>query len=312
MTRRALIFGIGGQDGSYLARWLLQKGYVVHGTSRGPGVPENLRRLGLGDEVSMHQIDPSSDAVAPLLGRAQPDEIYYLAAQSSVWRSFADPVQSFRISAKGLIAVIEAARAVVPDSRILNAASGDCFGPTRADAPANEDARFAPRSPYAAAKCAGHHAVAVARLAYGQFASSAFLFNHESPLRTEDFAIGKIIAAAKRIADGSDETLELGNLDVVRDWGWAPDYVEAMWAMLQQPEALDLVIATGRSRRLEDLVAAIFNQLGLHWRDHVQAFAVAPRPTDIVVHHADPSRAKRMLGWSPLDDLDTICARLLT
>ena len=312
MSRRALIFGVGGQDGAYLARALLDRGYAVHGTTRGaPTGIDNLRRLAVEDRVTVHRADPCEpQGVDALLERVAPDEIYYLAAQSSVWRSFLDPAECLRVSAVGLVNVLEAARRATPQARILNAASGDCFGETEPGAPATETSAFAPRSPYAAAKCAGHHALAVARLAHRQFACSAFLFSHESPLRGEDFAVGKILAAARRIAAGSDERLELGNVAVVRDWGWAPDHVEAIRGMLALERPEDLVIATGRSHSLAEVAEGIFAAFGLDWSDHVEAGAAPPRPTDIARQHADPARARDALGWTPLADLGELCRRL--
>lgn len=312
MSRRALIFGVGGQDGAYLSRLLLEKGYEVHGTSRGTAPLPNLKKLGVADQVTVHNADPcQGQKVEELLEHICPGEIYYLAAQSSVWRSFNSPAESLQVSAVGVVNVLETARRVAPKTRILNAASGDCFGETSAEAPANEGTPFAPRSPYAVAKCAGHYAVQVARLAYGQFVCSAFLFNHESGLRSEDFAVGRIAGAARRIAQGSDEILEMGDLAIVRDWGWAPEYVEAMRRMLQLETPQDLVVATGRSCRLEALVEGIFRQYGLDWQRHVRAGGGPKRPTDIRVHHADPRRARTSIDWVAETDIDALCARLV-
>jgi GDPmannose 4,6-dehydratase len=315
MTEKsALICGVTGQDGAYLARFLLGRSYRLFGTTRGD--PEagaaNLRRLGIEDSVTLLRMDPVSPAeVAAAVGEAGPDEIYYLAAQSSVWRSFEAPAAAYEGSAIGLINLLEAARTEAPAARIFNAASGDCFGEAPAEAPITELSAFRPRSPYAAAKCAGHHALSVARLAYGQFSCSGFLFTHESPLRPEAFAVGKAIAAARRIGAGSAETLRLGNVGIVRDWGWAPDYVEAMWAMLQQPSPRDFVIASGKSHSLAALVERVFAALGLDWHDHVEADAQPPRPSDIGAQHADPSAARELLGWSGQIALDTLAARLV-
>jgi GDPmannose 4,6-dehydratase len=309
----ALIFGITGQDGAYLARLLLEKGYRVSGTTRAlQSDPQNLRRLSVLERVRLIEcqpIDPCS--VAAAIAEAKADEIYFLSAQSSVWRSFQAPGETIASSVLGLTNVLEAVRQESPGSRILNAASGDCFGETTADAPATEKSPFRPRSPYAAAKCGAHHQLASHRLAYGQFACSAFLFNHESPLRSEAFATGKIVAAARRIAEGSDETLELGNVTVVRDWGWAPEYAAVMWRMLQQPEPRDFVIATGVSHPLSSFVEHCFSELGLDWREHVRTNSAPPRPSDITVHHADPSLAAEFLGWRAQVDLAEMAARLM-
>lgn len=297
MTGRALIVGVGGQDGAYLAKLLVSKGYAVHGTSRADAVPENLARVGATD-IRLHAVDPlHAQAMTDVVRTVNPDEIYYLAAQSSVAASFEAPAETFAIATVGLQNVLSAAREVVPGAAILHAASGDCFGATARDAPATEESRFAPRSPYGAAKCAGHHLVSVNRLAYGQRACSAFLFSHESPLRPERFVIGKIVAAVRRIRAGSEERLELGALDIVRDWGWAPEYVEAMWLMLQPEAPGDYVIATGRSCSLGFLVEKAFAAVGIDWRDHVVSNPLPPRPADFATQYASPERAAHELGW---------------
>lgn len=314
MARRALIFGVGGQDGAYLARLLLGKGYEVSGTSRsasGTAQP-NLERLGMAADISLLSLDPADRAaVETALAAVRPDEIYYLSAQSSVFRSFEDPVGTIGGIVVGLSNVLDAARRAHPIARIFNAASGDCFGETTADAPAREDTPFAPRSPYAAAKCGAHHQLTALRLAYSQFACSGFLFNHESALRPETFAFGKIASVARRIAAGSDEKLRLGNVEVVRDWGWAPEYAEAMWRMLQQDEPRDLIIATGRSNRLADFVSACFAAVGLDWQDHVEIDPAQYRPSDIAVHHADPSAAREAIGWGGRTGLQEIARRMV-
>ncbi len=311
MARKALIFGVTGQDGAYLARLLLAEGYAVLGTTRGDTgrAPGNLARLEVAGEVGLHRLDPADGgAVSAAVTALRPDEIYYLAAQSSVRLSFGKPVETLVASAVGLANVLAAAPSGV---RILNAASGDCFGETSANSPATEVSPFRPKSPYAAAKCAAHHLVAAARAADGRFACSAFLFNHESPLRPESFAVGKVVAAAKRIAGGSGETIELGNVGVVRDWGWAPEHVDAMWRMLQQDDAEDFVIATGRSHSLAELVERCFAEAGLDWRAHVRIQASPPRPSDIVVHHADPGLARARLGWRASVGLDELARKLM-
>ncbi|HEX7849413.1 MAG TPA: GDP-mannose 4,6-dehydratase [Sphingomonas sp.] len=296
IIRSALIWGVGGQDGAYLARLLLAKGYRVHGTSRGRAVPDNLRRLGIPDKVELHAVDPADAVrVGEVVAGAAPTEIYYLAGQSSVGRSFAEPEATFAGAALGLLNVLEAARREAPEAALLNAASGDCFGETIA--PATEKSRFRPRSPYAVAKCSAHLLIEANRVAYRQRACSAFLFPHESPLRPDSFVIGKLMAAIRRFAAGDRAPLELGDLGVVRDWGWAPDYVAAMWAMLQRETPEDLILATGTSMRLEDFVAAAFAAIGLDWRDHVTSVPGLRRPADIAEQHADPSRAVELIGW---------------
>ena len=292
----ALIWGVGGQDGAYLARLLVDKGYRVHGTSRGDEVPGNLYRLGIARDVCLHAVDPAdADRVGEVVAAAAPGEIYYLAGQSSVGRSFAEPEATFTGAALGLLHVLEAARRIVPDARLLNAASGDCFGETLT--PATEATPFRPRSPYAVAKCSAHLLIEANRVAYHQPVCSAFLFPHESPLRPDSFVIGKLMAAIRRFAAGDRRPLELGDLSVVRDWGWAPDYVAAMWAMLQREHPEDLILATGTSMRLEDFVASAFAAIGLDWRDHVRSSPGLRRPADIAEQHADPSRAAALIGW---------------
>jgi len=295
-TGSALIWGVGGQDGAYLAHLLLAKGYRVHGTSRGQAVPDNLRRLGIADKVELHTVDPADAVrVGEVIAAAAPAEIYYLAGQSSVGRSFAEPEATFAGATLGLLNVLEAARREAPEAALLNAASGDCFGETVA--PATEKSRFRPRSPYAVAKCSAHLLIEANRVAYRQRACSAFLFPHESPLRPDSFVIGKLMAAIRRFAAGDRAPLELGDLSVVRDWGWAPDYVAAMWAMLQRETPEDLILATGTSMRLEDFVAAAFATIKLDWREHVKSVPGLRRPADIVEQHGDPSRAAELIGW---------------
>ena len=295
-ARSALIWGVGGQDGAYLARLLLAKKYRVHGTSRGGAMPDNLQRLGIADRIELHTADPSdSTRATAVVAAAAPAEIYYLAGQSSVGRSFAEPETTLTGVALGLLNVLEAARRETPEAVLLNAASGDCFGDTVA--PATERSLFRPRSPYAAAKCSAHLLIEANRVAYRQRVCSAFLFPHESPLRPASFVIGKLMAAIRRFAAGDRTPLELGDLSVVRDWGWAPDYVTAMWAMLQRETPEDLILATGTSMRLEDFVAAAFAAIGLDWRDHVTSVPGLRRPADIAEQHADPSRAAELIGW---------------
>jgi GDPmannose 4,6-dehydratase len=195
----------------------------------------------------------------------------------------------------GLLNVLEAVRHEAPDAVLLNAASGDCFGETAQ--PATERSPFRPRSPYAVAKCSAHLLIEANRVAYRQRACSAFLFPHESPLRPDSFVIGKLMAAIRRFAAGDRTRLELGDLSVVRDWGWAPDYVAAMWAMLQRETPEDLILATGTSMRLEDFVAAAFAAIGLDWREHVKSVSGLRRPADIAEQHADPSRTAELIGW---------------
>ena len=258
--RTALICGISGQDGTYLAQLLLEKGYRVIGTSRDAQVTTfgNLIKLGIRDRVEVASMALSDfRSVLQVLARFQPDEVYNLAGQSSVGLSFEQPVETLESISVGTLNLLEGIRFLNRDIRLYNAGSSECFGDT-GDTPANEQTPFRPRSPYAVAKAAAFWQVANYREAYGLFACSGILFNHESPLRPERFVTQKIVRAACRIAAGSKERLTLGRLDIQRDWGWAPEYVEAMWKMLQQPQPEDFVIATGETHALQDFVAEAF------------------------------------------------------
>jgi GDPmannose 4,6-dehydratase len=297
--KTALICGVSGQDGALLAEFLLQQGYRVVGTSRDAHMATfgNLRRLGIFDQVerlSMAPVDFRS--VLQVLVRAEPDEIYNLAGQSSVGLSFEQPAETLESVALGTLNLLEALRFLGKPVRLYNAASGECFGDTGA-IPATEDTRFRPRSPYAVAKAAAFWEVVNYREAYGLYACSGLLFNHESPLRPERFVTRKIVAAACRIAAGSGERLRLGNLAVRRDWGWAPEYVQAMWLMLQQAKPCDYVIATGNSYSLEEFVAMAFAVLELEWQEHTMIDPDLYRATDIANSLADASRAENELNW---------------
>lgn len=314
MTKKALICGISGQDGALLARLLLDKGYQVVGTSRDAEVSRfsNLDRVGIAGRVhtcSMTLNDFRS--VIQVLKDSQPDEIYNLAGQTSVGLSFAQPVETLESIAFGTLNLLEALRFTGSGARLYNAASSECFGETSAEAPANEETPFQPRSPYGVAKATAFWSVANYREAYGLFASSGILFNHESPLRPERFVTRKVVRAAVRIAGGSGEKLKLGALGVVRDWGWAEEYVDAMWRMLQLDQPADFVIATGRSHSLEYFVARCFELLGLDWRDHVETDPGLLRATDIAHSHGDPAKARRLLDWNAQVDFDAMLSRLI-
>lgn len=297
-ARRALIFGISGQDGALLARLLLAKGYEVFGASRDAETQPfaNLQRLGIRDKVkrvSVSLVDFRS--VLQAITRIRPDEIYNLAGQSSVGLSFDQPVETFDSISVATVNLLEAIRFHDSAIRLYNACSSECFGNT--PGPADENTPMRPRSPYAVAKAAAFWQVANYREGYDLYCASGILFNHESPLRPERFVVQKSALAARRIADGSTEKLELGRMSVVRDWGWAPEYVEAMWRMLQQPRAEDFVVATGSACSLEEVVAEIFSQCGLDWRQHVTHNPAFSRPTDLAESRANPRRASEILGW---------------
>jgi GDPmannose 4,6-dehydratase len=299
MTSTALICGVSGQDGAYLARLLRQKGYRVVGTSRDAQLNTfgNLQRLGIAAEVdcrSMNLLEFRS--VIQVLSDVSPDEVYNLAGQSSVGLSFDQPVETLASVAHGTLNLLEAVRFLGRPIRLYNAGSSECFGETTAQG-ANEETAFRPRSPYAVAKAAAFWQVANYREAYRLHACSGILFNHESPLRPERFVTQKIVRAACRIAQGSKERLRLGNLDVHRDWGWAPEYVDAMWRMLQQERPEDYVIGTGETHSLQHFTESVFAQLNLKAWDHIDALKELVRPADIRFGRADPSRARERLGW---------------
>ena len=297
--RRALICGVSGQDGAYLARLLLEKGYEVFGTSRDAQISSfrNLRRLGIHGRVRLESMAVTDfRSVLQVLNKTSPHEVYNLAGQSSVGLSFQQPVETLESISLGTLNLLEAIRFVERPIRLYNAGSGECFGDTHGVA-ATEATPFRPMSPYGVAKAAAHWEVANYRNAYGLYACSGILYNHESPLRPERFVTRKVVSAACRIAAGDPEKLRLGNLDIERDWGWAPEYVEAMWLMLQQDQADDFVIATGNSNKLSDFVDLAFRAVGLDWHEHVEIDPGLTRPTDISRGVGDPSLANRVLGW---------------
>lgn len=298
-TPRALIIGISGQDGAYLAELLLEKGYEVHGTSRDAesNTFVNLHRLGLMDRVTVHSAVPTDfRSVFQVVQRIAPEEIYNLSGQSSVGLSFDEPAETLQSITLGTFNVLEAIRVIGTRIRFYNACSSDCFGNTDGK-PADELTAFRPRSPYGVAKAAAFWAVANYRESYGLFACSGILFNHESPLRPARFVTRKIVSAACRIAAGSDERLKLGNISIARDWGWAPEYVDAMWRVVQHDTPDDYVVATGCTSTLEEFVAHAFRAVDLDWRDHVDSDANLLRPADLSVSAGDPAKAERVLGW---------------
>jgi len=297
--KKALICGISGQDGAYLARFLLNKGYAVYGTSRDAQMTSfhNLVRLGIREHIKLESAALNDfRSVLQVLMKAQPDEVYNLAGQSSVGLSFHQPVETLESISVGTLNLLEAIRFTSRPIKFYNAGSGECFGDT-GEIPADEATPFRPRSPYAVAKAAAFWEAANYREAYGLYACSGILFNHESPLRPERFVTKKIIAAVCRIAAGSNEKLRLGNIAIQRDWGWAPEYVEAMWMMLQQEKPDDFVIATGESHSLEGFVERAFSCAGLDWCKHVVIDSDLMRPADITAGRGNPAKAREKLGW---------------
>jgi GDPmannose 4,6-dehydratase len=296
---RALICGVNGQDGSYLAELLLEKGYEVWGTSRDAQASSlnNLQTLGVVDRVKLLSMAPNDfRSVLTAVEQSDPDEIYYLSGQSSVGLSFEQPAETLESIIIGVLNLLEVIRLRKKSVRLYNAGSSECFGDT-GEIAADELTPFYPRSPYAVAKASAHWLVTNYRESYGLYACNGILFNHESPLRPKRFVTQKIIQAAKRIAQGSDERLVLGRLDIWRDWGWAPEYVEAMWRMLQQDKPKDFVIATGESNTLADFVTVAFEVNGLDWQRHVDISQAFYRPTDIDRSLGNPSKAAEVLGW---------------
>jgi GDPmannose 4,6-dehydratase len=310
--KKALIIGISGQDGAYLADLLLKKGYEVYGTSRDHEVSSfsHLRALGITNSVKLSSMVTSDfRSVLTALQQADPDEIYNLAGQTSVGMSFAYPVETFDSILIGTMNLLECIRLLKKPVKFYNAGSSEVFGNT--EKAADENHHYHPRSPYATAKAAAHYAVTNYREAYGIFAATGILFNHESPLRPPRFVTRKIVSTAVRIAAGSEETLHLGKIDIHRDWGWAPDYVDAMWRILQHPDPEDFVIATGETHSLEDFVRLTFMQLGLNWREHVKSDPSLYRPSDIERSCGNPAKAKEKLGWVATQKFNDIISKLI-
>jgi GDPmannose 4,6-dehydratase len=296
---RALICGVGGQDGAYLANFLLRKGYEVVGTSRDAMTSSfvNLASIGIREKVTTTSMAITDfRSVLQTVDKYRPDEIYNLAGQSSVGLSFDQPVETMESIVIGTLSLVEAVRFSGLPTRLYSAGSSECFGDTSV-APATEDSVFHPRSPYAVAKAAAHNLITNYREAYGLYACNGILYNHESPLRPERFVTQKIVRTAARIAAGSSEKLVMGNIDIQRDWGWAPEYVEAMWMMLQLEHPQDFVIATGRTVSLEFFIAQAFQFFGLNYQDYLVVNPALYRPSDISIGLANPTKAYNLLGW---------------
>jgi GDPmannose 4,6-dehydratase len=310
---RALICGVSGQDGSYLADLLLRKGYEVFGTSRDiqTGSFANLLQLGISGRVNLESMATHDfRSVLQVLRKVQPDEIYNLSGQSSVGLSFSQPVETLDSVITGTLNLLEGIRFLGGSTRFYNAGSGECFGDTNGSG-AVEDDPFRPRSPYAVAKSAAFWLVANYREAYGLHASTGILFNHESPLRPARFVTKKIVSAACRIARGSPEVLTLGNTHIRRDWGWAPEYVEAMWKMLRLEAPQDFVIATNTSHSLEDFVRETFSAVDLDWREYTRISADLLRPTDLSDGRGNAQKAERLLGWRADLQMKDIISRMV-
>ena len=313
--KKVLICGVSGQDGAYLSRLLLEKGYEVHGGSRDATTNnfDNLRTLNVKNDIHLVSINITDfRSTLQTLIRTRPDEIYNLSGQSSVGLSFEQPVETFESISIGTLNLLEAIRFGNHPVRLYNSGSSECFGELAlGDPPADENTPFKPRSPYAIAKATAHWQVANYREAYNIYACTGILFNHESPLRPNRFVTKKIIATACRIYKGSKEKLYLGNIDIERDWGWAPDYVQAMWLMLQQDIPDDFVIATGVTHSLKYYIQLVFDYLKLDWKEHVISDPALLRPTDLLVGRANPAKAHKILNWKAMHTLETIVEKMI-
>jgi len=313
----ALITGVSGQDGSYLSELLLSKGYEVHGLVRRSSSITTWRL----DHITEHPLENTlgfhmhygdlgdSSGLARIVAEVQPDEVYNLAAQSHVKVSFEIPEFTVDVVGTGVVRLLEAVRMNSKDTRFYQASSSEMYGAT--PPPQNEATPFHPRSPYACAKVLAHNLCVNYRESYGMFISSGILFNHESPRRGETFVTRKISRAVARIAAGQQSTLYLGNLDAKRDWGFAGDYVEAMYLMLQQDEPDDFVIATGEAHSVRDFCELAFAHVGLHWEDYVKVDARYFRPAEVDYLLGDPSRAEAALDWKPSVTFEELVAMMV-
>jgi GDPmannose 4,6-dehydratase len=313
--RRALITGITGQDGAYLSQLLLDEGYEVFGVMRRSAsaevIGERLRWLGIAERVRLigaNLIDLPSllDAMA----EARPDEVYNLGAQSFVKTSWQQPYVTTDVTAGGVLNMLEAVRRAAPKARFYQASSSEMYGGSKIS-PQNEDTPFYPRSPYAVAKLYGHWITVNYRESFGMHASSGILFNHESPLRGIEFVTRKVTDAVARIKLGLARELRMGNMEPMRDWGHARDYVRAMWLMLQQDKPADYVVATGRTTSVQDMCAMAFAHAGLNWRDHVVVDPALFRPAEVDRLQGDASRARTVLGWVPKISLEAMIGEMV-
>src|SRR5437870_2262797 len=299
MTKRVLITGITGQDGSYLAELLLSKGYEVHGMVRRSSEEKFERISHLRDRLKLHQGDLLDQfSIASILTQVQPNEVYNLAAQSFVPTSWSQPVLTGEFTALGVTKMLEAIRHTLPGTRFYQASSSEMFGKVR-EVPQNEHTPFYPRSPYGVAKCYGHFIAINYRESFGLFAVSGILFNHESPRRGLEFVTRKVSNAVARIKLGLQDKLAMGNLEAKRDWGYAGDYVEAMWLMLQADTPEDYVIATHETHTVQELLDVAFARADLDWKKHVYVDTALVRPAEVELLIGDPTKAKQKLGWEP-------------
>jgi GDPmannose 4,6-dehydratase len=313
MARRALICGISGQDGSYLAKLLLDRGYEVWGGSRSmePSRFTNLHRLGIAGEVRLVPFEGASvGGVVHMLRQARPDSVFNLAGQSSVGLSFEHPVETMKSIAMATFHLLEGIRVSELSLRFFNAGSTECFGNTGNNV-ANEETELRPASPYAIAKASAYWTVMNYRSAYKIYACTGILANHESPLRPAHFVTSKIIHAVAQLALGRKAELTLGNLAVERDWGWAPEFVEAIALLLEQPEAEDYIIATGVSHTLTEFVSTAFELVARDWREHTIIEERLIRPTDVETIKVNPSKIARRVGWKARLHMAKVIGKLL-
>jgi GDPmannose 4,6-dehydratase len=297
--KRALITGITGQDGSYLAELLLAKGYDVHGVVRRSS-SDTRGRIAHLPAVTLHRGDMADGgSITRIVHDVEPTEVYNLAAQSHVGESFGQPEYTGDVTGVGTLRLLEAVHWYAPGARFYQASSSEMFGGMLGTAPQDEETPFHPRSPYGCAKVYAHHAAVNYRESYGLHASCGILFNHESPRRGEEFVTRKIARAVGRIAAGRQDKLNLGNLDAKRDWGFAGDYVQAMWLMLQQETPDDYVIATGETHTVREFCEMAFARVGLRWEEHVVVDPALFRPAEVDLLLGDASKAREVLGWEP-------------
>ncbi|MFC1994386.1 GDP-mannose 4,6-dehydratase [Chloroflexota bacterium] len=306
--KRALITGVTGQDGAYLSKFLLDKGYEVYGTYRRLSTPNFWRLLYLGIYANVKLIPADlvdAGSIVEAIRISEPDEIYHLAAQSFVEASFQQPIGSGEITGLGVTRVLEAVRQINPKIKFYQASTSELYGNNKSSIQ-TEDTPFQPSSPYAAAKLYGHWITSIYRKAYGIFACNGILFNHESPLRGLEFVTRKISNGVAKIFLGLEKELILGNLEAKRDWGYALEYIEAMWLMLQQDEPDDYVIASNETHSVREFAEKAFNVVKLDWREYVKVDKRLLRPLDVHVLRGDYSKAKSNLGWEPKIKLDEL------
>ncbi|MGI8828265.1 MAG: GDP-mannose 4,6-dehydratase [Candidatus Limnocylindria bacterium] len=310
-SKRALITGITGQDGSYLAEFLLDKGYEVTGFVRSSSVDTYERIDHLVDRITILGGDMvDSGSLIRAIKTAEPHEIYNLASQSYVYASFGQPAETAEVTAVGVARILDAVREVDPSIRFYQASSSEMFGSNSYESQ-TEETPFAPCSPYAIAKVFGHMFTQHYRQAYDMYAVSGILFNHESPRRGIRFVTRKVTDGVARIKHGQADSLELGNLSAFRDWGYAGDYVRAMWTMLQQDEPTDYVIATGKSHSVEELCQVAFARAGLDFHDYVRVDPRYLRPSDVPFLRGDPSKARAEIGWEPTVGFEELIAMMV-